>query len=147
MAVQQLSSRSPSASSLQALFELLRDDHKVDSSKEERKILTGALGMILSKAIGALSPIATDYRYDYSRRNYSEWSLAEGERSRSKYSRLFSVVSDYCYTIGEVELVRNALQKVMQDSTWASSTDLVGIVAGYVGRGAVGRGAASWDSW
>lgn len=114
------------AASLQTLFELFRDDSAAESSKESAAVRKNALRSILDEALKNLTVERLGY-------NYPSYGV-ERERSLADFGRVFQTVADFCYTIEQRDLVRQALRIIMQDTKWTSSTELVRIVAYQVAR-------------
>lgn len=130
--------------SLRAFFELLRDDHTPNN--ETTKLVVDAMRILLTKIVTGLASKANNYDNSYYSYGYLGYG-AERERIRADLSRIFSLVASHCYIIGQQDLVREALQRVMQDPSWSSSSELVRIAADCIGREAAIGGADTWSKW
>jgi hypothetical protein len=73
--------------------------------------------------------------------------MAVEENQVDAYFRVFTQAANYCYDIGQADIVFDILQDVIQDSTRMSSSDSIRIVATYIGREATSGGAATWSKW
>lgn len=103
-----------------------------------------ALRLILDKAIKALT--GKDRTVEYPGDYYPSYGL-EREGTLADFGRVFQAVADFCYTIEQGDLVRQALRGIMQDTKWTSSTELVRIVAYQVARDSVESAYDTWNSW
>jgi hypothetical protein len=126
------------AASLRSLFELFRNDDTVESSKESTEIRKNALRLIIDKAIQAISSDP-----EYRSLSYG----VERERSLADFGSIFKTVADFCYNIEHGDLVRQALEGIVQDTKWTSSSELVRVVAYQVARDSVGNCNETWNSW
>ncbi|PVH95992.1 hypothetical protein DM02DRAFT_599867 [Periconia macrospinosa] len=133
--------------SLRALFGLIREDRAAHPSEEMEKFGVNALRVILSKLVNNLSGNSRD-NYGYSRYDYFGHGFPRKDQVRGNELReLFASVSDFCDTLGQADLVREALGKAMQDGSWSSSTDLVRVVSKQLGKDTRSGAQPAWDNW
>lgn len=135
--------------SLQALFELVRDDHTSNPSAESTNLIVDTMKKIITKASIVLLPTASSSRYNqiYNGPYGYDWSIPHPQQNRANFENLFTMVADYCYANGHGDLIRTGLQGVMQNSSWSSSSELVRLVSSYVGREAAVDGQDAWYKW
>lgn len=134
-----MSHQKHNAASLATLFRLYCNDETAKLIGDTAKVRDGAIRSVLDKSIKGMS------------REISSWSFEsrrlEVEREREEFASVFNQVADFCYTIQQPDLVHHALQGIMRDEKWTSSTALVNVVAHQVAREPAGNGAQNWDAW
>ena len=132
---------------LQALFELIKNDPTIrrQDHDDNRKWTLDAMRTILAGLAKKLLLIA---QKSEQRGNTSYSTLFYGWQDHLQEIRdLFNDVSELAYSIGKPSIPRDVLREVVQERLWASSKDLIAIVAKHMAKEFSSGAQTTYDQW
>lgn len=127
------------AASLATFFKLYCNEETVKSGGDSAEVRDDAIRTVLDHSTQGMARECSGW--------VTESRRLEAEREKEEFGRVFNQVADFCYTIKRPDLVHDALQSIMRDEKWTSSTALVNVVSHQATRESMGNGAETWDTW
>lgn len=144
LVIAQFGKRDHKATSLMAMFELVRDDEHCRSDLQRE-----AMRILLQKAMGNITHRESRTERPYiSMYSYSGISAEQDrEKKSAEYAKVFEEVSEFCYVNGLGDVVAAELRDAMQKESWHESKELVGLLARYVAKVTAEGQSDAWGSW
>ena len=132
---------------LKALFELIKNDPTIrrQDHDDNRKWTLDAMRTILAGLAEKLLLIAQKSE----QRGYTYYpsSIYGFPDHLQEIRELFNDISELAYSIGKPSIPRDVLREVIQDRLWASSKDLIAIVAKHMAKEFSSGAQTTYEQW
>ncbi|KAF1962105.1 hypothetical protein CC80DRAFT_487643 [Byssothecium circinans] len=133
-----------------AFLKFVYDDYEANPDEKSAEVVASAIKCTLQETVTFLLPKTADKDLRATR-FYNSTVYGYGPLSESRqiedWQQLFAEVADRACAMGRSDLVRDALQKLVRNTSWTSSTSLMKLVATFVEREATAKGANSAEIW
>jgi hypothetical protein len=121
---------------------LIRKDYTESTDKESGSAIVSPLKAVIEMLLKRFSG-----KDDSSAHSWQYYSITRQQSRIEDLVHLYNTISDFCYSIGQVDLVRHQLQIAVQDPIWSSSPALLGVIAKQAAKDAADGVKNPWSVW